>query len=66
MQYKIRELRESKNMTQSELAERSGVARATIWKLETGVDAVTTTSTLTKIADALETTVDALFLPVQV
>ena len=66
MQYKIRELRESKNMTQSELAEKSGVARATIWKLETGDDEVTTTKTLTKIADALETTVDALFLPAKV
>ena len=63
MSYRIREIRESKGMTQAELCKRSGITRATIWKLETGENEVTTSSTLIKIADALGVTVGELFLP---
>ena len=66
MGYRIREIRESIGMTQTELSEKSGVTRATIWKLETGDDEVTTSKTLVKIADALGVTVGELFLPQQV
>jgi DNA-binding XRE family transcriptional regulator len=61
--YRIREIRESKGMTQAELVEKSGITRTTIWKLEAGEDEVTTSKTLVKIADALGVTVGELFLP---
>lgn len=49
-------------MTQEELAERSGVSRTTIWAIESGRANNTTTKTLLKIALALNTTVDEIFL----
>ena len=51
-------------MSQSELAEKSGVSRGIIWALETDANAVTTTKTLLKIANALDTTVDKIFFAV--
>ena len=66
VKYRIRELRESLGMTQTELSEKSGVARATIWKLETGDDEITTTKTLSKIAEALGVPVDELFFQAKV
>lgn len=62
MGYRIKEIREQKGMSQSELSDKSGVTRATIWKLETGEDEVTTSKTLLKIAEALGVTVGDLFL----
>ena len=53
MGYRIKQVRESKGMSQTELAEKSGITRTTIWKLETDDKAVTTTDTLAKIAQAL-------------
>lgn len=64
--YRIREIRESKGMTQAELCEKSGITRTTIWKLELGEDEVTTSKTLLKIADALGVTIGELFLPHEV
>lgn len=62
MVYRIKELRKKKNMTQVALSEKSGITRATLWRLETGEEEVTTTTkTLGKIAEALEVPVDALF-----
>ena len=61
MGYKIKEVREKKNMTQEELSKKSGVSRGTISALENGTSRATTTKTLTKIARALDTTVDVLF-----
>lgn len=63
MGYRIREIREARGMSQMELSEKTGLARATIWRLETGEEETTTTKTLLKIADALGVTVGALFLP---
>ena len=62
MGYKIRQIRENKGMSQTELAEKSGVSRATIWKLETDDTAITMTSTLQKIANALGVSLDEIFL----
>lgn len=62
MGYRIREIRESKGISQTELSERSGISRATIWKLETDDKAVTMTSTLIKIASALGVSLDEIFL----
>lgn len=61
MGYRIREYRESKNMTQEELAEKSGVSRATISMIENNETRDVLTSTLFKLADALDTTVNNLF-----
>lgn len=66
MRFRIREIRESKGMTQAELCEKSGITRATIWKLETGEDEVTTSRTLMKIADVLGVSIGELFLPREV
>lgn len=62
MGYKIRELREAQNMSQEELSQKSGVSRGTIVALEKGEERTTTTKTLLKLAKALGSTVDQLFL----
>ena len=53
MKFRIRELREKQCLTQTALSKMSNVSRATIWKLETGDNEITTTTTLMKIANAL-------------
>ena len=58
---KIRYARLAKDMTQEELAKRSGVSRATIIGLESGKITNAKTETLRKIASALGVTVDSLF-----
>lgn len=63
MGYKIKETRERCGLTQSQLAEKSGVSRMTICALENGRERVTTTKTLIKIAKAMNVTVDELFQP---
>lgn len=61
MGYRIKELRIEKKMSQEELAEKSNVSRTTISNLENGSDRTVLTSTLQRIASALDTTVDKLF-----
>lgn len=61
MGYRIREFREAQKTTQDELAKKSGVSRGTISAMENG-DKETTTKTLIKIARALGTSVDSIFL----
>ena len=63
MPYRIREARVEMNMSQEELAEKSGVSRATISKLEQGELASTKVDTLVKLAKALKRTVGDIFLP---
>jgi len=62
MRYKIKELREGKNMTQKELADISGVSRGIISKLESGEAVTTSTATLSKIASTLGARVGDIFL----
>jgi len=62
MRYKIKEYREEKGMSQSELSEKASVSRAIISGLESGRTIVTTTDTLSKIAKALDKTVSDIFL----
>lgn len=61
MGYKIREVRESLNMTQDELAKKSGVSRGTIAALESNHAGATTTKTLSKIAKALGVPISDIF-----
>ena len=61
MANKLKFIRESRGMSQEELAARADVSRTTIWTLETNPKAATTTKTLLKIADALETSVADIF-----
>lgn len=61
MGYKIKEMREKKEMSQKKLSELSGVSRSIISGLESGRVTVTTTTTLLKIAKTLGVTVDEIF-----
>lgn len=61
MGYKIEERRKAKGMTQEELSAASGVSRTIIASLESGARTHTTTKTLVRLAEALETTVDNIF-----
>lgn len=62
MQYKIKEYREKQKMSQTELSRRANVSRAIISGLESGATMVTTTETLSKIAQALGKKVSDIFL----
>ena len=61
MKNRLKEARENKEMSQEELAEKSGVSRTTISELETEKKEVTTNITLEKIAKALEEKVSNIF-----
>lgn len=63
MGYRIKELREEKNLSQAKLAEKSGVSRTIISNLENGQSTSMTMKTLNKLAKALDTTLDQLFFP---
>ena len=63
MGYRIKECREAAGMTQTALAEKSGVSRSIINGLETGRTTITTTETLGNIAKALNKPVSAIFFP---
>ena len=63
MRLNLRNVRRRLDITQERLSELSGVSRATISYLESGVATDTTVGTLTKLADALGIPVSELFLP---
>ncbi|MBO4783737.1 MAG: helix-turn-helix transcriptional regulator [Lachnospiraceae bacterium] len=63
MKYRVRELRKEKRWSQGELAEKAGISRGNIARLEKGEDVATTTGTLKKISDALGVPMDSLYLP---
>lgn len=58
---KLKDCREAKNLSKSKLSELSGVSRPTIIKIEKGEEVEVKTSTLVKLADALDTTVSDIF-----
>ena len=60
MKYKIEEIRNIRGYTQKDLAEKSGVSRATINGLESGRIVNTTTNILIKIAEALDVSVSEI------
>ncbi|MBQ9572281.1 MAG: helix-turn-helix transcriptional regulator [Acidaminococcaceae bacterium] len=61
MRYRVEEIRKEQNMTQSELAQASGISRATVAALESGKEIVVKSSTLQAIANALKCKVPDLF-----
>lgn len=63
MEYKIKELREKKRISQAELSQLSGVSRATIIRIESADNVVINTQTLERLAKALNVSVKTLFLP---
>ena len=63
MGYRVEEFRKRRGMTQEQLAEKSGISRQTINDIETDNEKTVKSSTLLKLAKALETTVQDLFLP---
>ncbi len=62
MKNRLKEVRESKGMTQEELSRKSGVARTVISYLETEKDMDVKLSTLTSIAKAVDDSVSNIFL----
>ena len=60
MKFNLKSIRTEMNLTQEELAEKSGVGRVTISRLETGELKETTVGTLSKLARALEVSIDKL------
>jgi len=63
MGFMVKELRESKGMTQEELEIKSGVSRQTISAIENNKCGDVKAGTLVAIARALGTTIDAIFFP---
>ncbi|MFQ7468447.1 helix-turn-helix transcriptional regulator [Dialister invisus] len=58
---KLREYRKKQKITQSELAEKSGVSRSTIIAIENEKAEVVKTDTLIKLAKALDAEMKAIF-----
>ena len=54
MKTRVRELRRERGMTVNALAEKSGVSRATIWKLEQSEVKNVSIGTMQKLAKALD------------
>lgn len=61
MGFKIKEAREKENLSQAELARKSGVSQNLIARLESGSLTNTTTDTLFKISKALNVKVEQFF-----
>ena len=61
MGFRVREIREQKNMTQEELEAKSGISRQTISAIENGKAEDVKVGTLKALAEALETTIGNLF-----
>lgn len=61
MNFKIKEKRIEKGMTQEELAEKSGISRASILSYENGTAKNITVKNLESIADALNCKIEELF-----
>lgn len=66
MQFRIKELREEKQMSQEKLSELSNVSRTIISGLETNKITQTSTTTLMKIAGALGVKVSDIFFDTEV
>lgn len=63
MPYKIKEIREIRNMTQLELCKKANISRQTLSDLESGKEVNTTIATLQKLANALQCKISDIFCP---
>lgn len=63
MKFNLKEIRQAKDISQKELAKMSGVPRATICGIETGIKDNVTVKTLQALSDALNVQLSDLFLP---
>lgn len=61
MGYRLKEIRESKGITQEELEKASGVSRQTISAIENNDEYQAKTGTLLALARAMSVTIDQLF-----
>lgn len=61
MQNKLRQARDEANMSQEELAKKSGISRTTISGIENNEDIVVRTSTIIAIANALNKRAQDIF-----
>lgn len=59
----LSEVRKDKGLTQEELAEKSGISRVTIANIERGTVTNLKISTMLSLANALDSTVEEIFLP---
>lgn len=59
--YKVKERREKLKLTQEEVAKRAGISRQTLISIESDMDFSTSTTTLIKIANALQCKVTDIF-----
>ena len=62
IQNRLKAIREAHGMTQVELAEKTGISRATISKIENNEEAVVTTKTIAKIASVFAVAPSDIFL----
>lgn len=60
MKLNLKEIRENKGMTQNELAQKSGVGRITINRIENNRQLDIKTGTIVKLANALEVSINEL------
>lgn len=59
----LSDVRKDKGLTQEELAEKSGISRVTIANIERGAVTNLKISTMLSLANALDSTVEEIFLP---
>lgn len=62
MKFDIKAKREAKKMSQEELARAAGISRTTLSRMETNEDTVVNSTTLSKIAEALDCPVASLLV----
>ena len=62
MKTRIKELREAKGLSQSEFAQKAGVARTIINQLESGNREIIKSDTMLKISKALDAPIEDIFL----
>lgn len=62
MKSNIKALRDQMGMTQEELADKAGISRVTLSGLENGTLESASTKTLLKVANALNSSVDSVFI----
>lgn len=63
MPFRVKEMREKRKLTQTELCKKAGVSRQTLSDLESGKEVNTTIATLKRLADALNCKINDIFLP---